>query len=143
MDLREALKGAGVSGLKISPADVFIASDQAIVIPETKTEDRKYHEKGRTCIVLSNRTICSSISFPIVSIAPTSHRVELKAATDFPLKATPENGLNQDSLVMLGHVQPLRKVDLIKKIGVLPPDIWTKLLVHMLANIDPGFLGQL
>jgi hypothetical protein len=88
-----ALKALGASGLKLSAGDVCIIDDNAVVIPATKDEDRKFHERGRTCIVLSSRSLWEAL--PIATIAPTSSRTDLKDASDFELAASPQNGANR------------------------------------------------
>src|SRR5947209_7384673 len=119
MKLREALKSMGVSRMTFKPGDVCLAEDTKVVIPETPEDERKFHENGRPCVVLSNREICQRPMFPIVSIAPVSHLVHLKDSCDFPISPTPQNGLHVEGLIMLGHIQPIRKVDIFKVIGSL------------------------
>ncbi len=133
MRLGDALKGAGVSVLTLAPGDVCVVADKAVVIPEAKNRD--WHET-RTCVVLSNDTLCADVFTPIVTIAPTSSRIDLKGYSDFFLANTRENGLSVDSLVMLGHVQPVRKIDLVKKIGYLTLDEWERMLAHLLRTFD-------
>lgn len=87
-------------------------------------------------MVLSNDVLCNDLSYPIVTIAPTTHLVDSKTQADFPIQPTEGNGLKQPSLVMLGHIQPIRKVDLQKKIGSLDLDEWERLLEHVLWNFD-------
>jgi hypothetical protein len=86
--------------------------------------------------VLSNETICNDVFYPLVSIAPTSSRIDLKTYPDFPIKPTTSNGFHQPSLILLGHVQPIRKIDLRKKIGSLSLDEWERLLAHVLWSFD-------
>ena len=115
MSLKDELTAAGASRLQISPGDVVVADDKEVVIPRpAKWKPRKYHE-SRTCVVLSNDVLCNDLSYPIVSIAPTTHLVDSKTQADFPIQPTEGNGLKQPSLVMLGHIQPIRKVDLQKR----------------------------
>jgi mRNA-degrading endonuclease toxin of MazEF toxin-antitoxin module len=136
MSLKDELTAAGLSRLNISPGDVFIADDKAVVIPRSvKSSPRKYHEV-RTCVVMSNNVLCSDLSYPIVSIAPTTHLVNLKTQADFPILPNKGNGLDLPSLVMLGHIQPVRKVDLRRKIGSLSLDEWERLLEHVVWNFD-------
>ena len=113
-----------------------MVEDKSVVIPETPEEKRHYHEDGRTCIVLTNPHLSKRITYPIVSIAPTTSRVDLKEESDFPLKANPRNGLHKDCLVMLGHIQPVRKQDLFKRIGKLSETEWDNLCAHLLWYFD-------
>jgi mRNA-degrading endonuclease toxin of MazEF toxin-antitoxin module len=136
MGMRDALKSAGVSSLVVSPGDVCIVKDESVVIPETTPEKRKYHSSGRTCVVLTTAALSKRVLFPVISIAPTSSQVHLKDESDFDLKANPQNGLDVDSLVMVAHIQPVRKVDLIKKIGELSQTEWDDLTAHIMWYFD-------
>ena len=136
MSLRDAFKEAGVSNIAVEPGDVCIVKDESVVIPETPEDKRKYHPEGRLCVILSNRSMCADPTFPIVSIAPLTHRVDLKDSCDFPLNPSDQNRLRKVSLVMLGHIQPITKQDLIKKIGSLSEDEWNDMVAHILSNID-------
>lgn len=136
MDLRAALKSAGASGLNVGPGDVCLVDDTQVVIPETPEEKRKYHDNGRTCLLLSNQEMCKTVSFPIFSIAPISHLLHLKESCDLKILPNPQNGLQQPSLIMLGHIQPVRKVDIFKKIGTLSDQEFERVLAHILSNFE-------
>jgi mRNA-degrading endonuclease toxin of MazEF toxin-antitoxin module len=126
----------GVSRLKLKPGDICLVEDDAVVIPETPDEKRTYHPKGRPCLVLSNDESCSRVTYPIVSIAPIAHSVHLKDEPDFLILPTKENGLDCESLIMLGHIQPVRKIDIFKIIGSLNEGEWELMLAHLLSNFD-------
>jgi len=130
MDLRDALKAAGASRISIEPGDVCIVSDESVVFPQNPK--RTPHPDGRTCVVLTTSHLSKRVTYPIVSIAPTSTQLHLKEEADFPLSATKQNGLHKDCLVMLGHIQPVRKTDLFKKIGRLSDQDWDALCAHLL-----------
>jgi mRNA-degrading endonuclease toxin of MazEF toxin-antitoxin module len=136
MDLRDALKSAGASKLSIGPRDVCLVEDDSVVIPETPNDKRLLHPDGRTCVVLTNSHLSQRVTYPIVSIAPTTSQLHLKDEADFPLSASHENGLHKDCLVMLGHIQPVRKRDLFRKIGTLSSNDWDKLCAHVLWYFD-------
>lgn len=136
MELRAALKAAGASKFSIAPGDVCVVKDESVVLPQTPDEKRRKHPDGRTCVILSNAETCARINYPIISIAPTSSQLHLKEQTDFPLSANAGNGLHKDCLVLLGHIQPVRKSDLFKKIGQLGPDEWDALSAHILWCFD-------
>jgi len=136
MDLRDALKNAGASAVGMSPGDVCLVEDTSVVIPETSDERREYHPNGRPCVILQNGMLCTRVSYPIVLIAPTSHRTDLKESSDFPLHPNSSNGLHQECLAMLGHIQPVRKGDVFKKIGVLTHSEWDLLSRHLMWIFD-------
>jgi mRNA-degrading endonuclease toxin of MazEF toxin-antitoxin module len=135
MSLAESLKAAGVSSFNGLPGDVYVVDDADVVIPEAK-KNRVYHGAGRTCIILSNDAICGNPAYPIVTIAPTSSRTDLKDVPDFLVTHTSGNGLDVTSLIMLGHVQPVRKTSLIKRIGTLSLGEWEDMLAHLLWSFD-------
>jgi mRNA-degrading endonuclease toxin of MazEF toxin-antitoxin module len=136
MDLRSALKGAGASRFTFAPGDVCTVDDKKVVLPPTPNEKRKWHGKGRTCIILSRASLCDRTVYPIVSIAPTSTQIDLKEETDLEIVPNESNGLNERCLVMLGHIQPVRKADLFKKIGTLTADEWDAVCAHLLWCFD-------
>jgi len=133
MSLSDALKRAG---LGISPGDVWLVDDRAVVIPETPPEKRTIHAAGRTCVVLSNETICKSIHCPTISIAPTTHYTGSKTEADYVIKKSGQNGLDLDSCAMLGHIQPVVKTRLKTKIGILSLDDWENIIAKILWNFD-------
>jgi len=136
MDLRSALKSAGASKLSIVPGDVCIVTDESVVLPQTPSSKRKLHPHGRTCIILTNEHLCQRATYPLVTIVPTSTQLHLKEEADYPLSPTDQNGLNEECLAMLGHIQPVRKQDLLKKIGNLSVDEWDGLCAHLLWYFD-------
>ena len=85
MDLKSALKEMAGS-FSVSPGDVCLVEDESVAIPETPDDKRTYHENGRPCVVLQNGALCTRPTYPIVLIAPISHRVDLKDSSDFELK---------------------------------------------------------
>jgi len=136
MDLRSALKSAGASKLSFTQGDVCLVEDESVVMPQTPEGKRIIHPHGRTCIILSNPHLSKRVTYPIVSIAPTSSQVDLKEEADFPLSANPANGLDKDCLVMLGHIQPVKKLDVFRKIGELSDSEWDGLCAHLLWYFD-------
>lgn len=136
MDLRDALKAAGASKVIFTQGDVCLVEDESVVMPQTPEGKRKYHPDGRTCVVLTNPRLSERPTYPIVSIAPTSTRIDLKEESDFPLTGNQNNGLHKDCLVMLGHIQPVRKSDIFKRIGKLSGDEWDALCAHLLWYFD-------
>lgn len=132
MDLRSALLSAGASKIRFTQRDVCLVEDESVVLPQTPDEKRTFHENGRTCVVLSNAHLSVRSTYPIVSIAPTSSQIDLKEEADFELEANSMNGLDKKCLVMLGHIQPVKKSDIFKKIGRLSDEEWDSLCAHLL-----------
>jgi mRNA-degrading endonuclease toxin of MazEF toxin-antitoxin module len=115
---------------------VCVVNDESVAFPQTPDYKRKRHPDGRTCVVLTNTRLCERVTYPIVSIAPTGTQLDLKEEADFPLPANAQNGLHKDCLVMLGHIQPVRKADLFKKVGSLSSREWDDLCAHLLWYFD-------
>lgn len=136
MSLRDALKAAGASKLSIVPGDVCVVADESVVLPQTPQDKRKLHPYGRTCIILTNEHLCQRVTYPLVTIIPTSTQIHLKEETDYLISPTDENGLKEECLAMLGHIQPVRKADLYKKIGNLSAEDWDGLCAHLLWYFD-------
>ncbi len=136
MELADALKGAGLAAFDGRCGDIFLVRDVDVIIPERKARDRHLHPNGRTCVILSNNVFCDDPLYPIVSIAPTTHRVDIKDASDFPLQPSEINGLRCESLVLLGHIQPVRKLSLMRKLGSLSPEEWEQMALHMIWGFD-------
>ena len=132
MDLRDALKSAGASKTSFTQGDVCLVEDDSVVLPQTPEGKRKYHPDGRTCVILTTPPLAERPTYPIVTIAPTSTQIHLKEESDFPLSRNEHNGLHKDCLVMLGHIQPVRKSDIFKKIGKLSANEWDALCAHLL-----------
>jgi hypothetical protein len=136
MGLADALQQAGLSAFDGQCGDVYLVQDAHVIIPETKARDRLLHPHGRTCVILSSNVFCADPLYPLVSIAPTSHRVDLKDASDFPIEPSSVNGLKLESLVLLGHVQPVRKSSLFRKIGSLSQQEWEDMVLHLIWTFD-------
>jgi mRNA-degrading endonuclease toxin of MazEF toxin-antitoxin module len=136
MGLANALKNAGLAAFDGKCGDIFLVEDGDVVIPERKAQDRHLHPYGRTCVILSNNVFCQDPLYPIVTIAPTSHRVDIKDASDFPLQPSAINGLRAESLVLLGHIQPVRKASLFRKLGALTATEWEDMTVHLIWAFD-------
>ncbi len=136
MELAGALQQAGLAAFDGQCGDIYLVQDNDVVIPERKAHDRHLHPHGRTCVILSNNLFCEDPFYPIVSIAPTTHRVDIKDASDFPIQPNENNGLRSESLVLLGHIQPVRKRSLFRKLGSLTPAEWEAMTLHLVWAFD-------
>jgi mRNA-degrading endonuclease toxin of MazEF toxin-antitoxin module len=63
----------------------------------------------------------------------------LKHSTDIIIKATKENGLNQDGRIILSHIQPIAKSALEKQFGRFADDEWRQIIAHHVSNIDRNY----
>lgn len=111
--LRDALERIGITGKHIERGEIYLVPDKLIVIPGERIPSRPgrtVHEQRPVLILQTNADNAEPL-YPIVLVAPLSHRVELKGEQDYRLKAG-QGGLNRDSIVHLGLVQPILKTNL-------------------------------
>ena len=134
MDLKSALRKVGLAKVEFGPGDVCIVKDGVIRFPDDE-ENRKYHPT-RSVIILSNNFLSTTITYPLVTIAPTSHVLKWKNAAEIVVSPTDANGLTYESRIMLGHILPLIKTDIEKKIGELSFDDWENLMERVVKNFD-------
>lgn len=110
---RKAFKRAGITGREIKRGEVYLVRDELIVLPEERIPsrpERAIHER-RPVLILQTDLDNSNPLYPIILIAPMSHRIDLQGETDYKLSAG-QGGLEQDCIVHLGLVQPILKTDL-------------------------------
>lgn len=115
------------------PGDVWKAKDSVISLLDSAT--RKWHRE-RFCVVLSNQDMCSEPEWPIVLIAPLSHILYPKAKPDLLIGKTDKNGLEVASRLILSHIQPIRKVDLVERVGEISLSKWEEVMRQVFWHID-------
>ena len=111
--LRNAFEHVGIRGGQIERGEIYLVNDDVIVLPEERIPSRPartIHE-NRPVLILQTDSDNADPLYPIVLIAPLSHRVDLQCEKDYVLRAR-QGGLDQDSIVHLGLVQPILKTDL-------------------------------
>lgn len=111
--LQDAFERVGVTGKHIKRGEIYWVTDELIEFPEERIPSRPtrtIHEE-RPILILQTNADNAEPLYPIVLIAPLSHRVDLQDKRDYKLKAG-QGGLKQDSLVHLGLVQPILKTEL-------------------------------
>jgi len=111
--LRDAFERIGITGKHIERGEIYLVPDELIEFPEERIPSRPsrtIHEQRPVLILQTNADNAEPL-YPIVLIAPLSHRVDLQDKRDYKLKAG-QGGLKQDSLVHLGLVQPILKTEL-------------------------------
>ena len=101
---------------------IYYIKDSLIDMPNTDrliNGGRKIHE-GRMVVIAHNNDENHNKMFPVITVAPLSHRIDLKRPFDLPVNINDVDGeLKYDSLIMMYLIQPVCKVDLERCVGVL------------------------
>lgn len=91
--------------------EIYLLDDELINLPKTdRLGIRRLHD-DRWVVVISNNDENMHPLAPTVTVAPLSHRVDLKREFDLEVFAESDS-VEQDSLIMLKQMQPVCKVDL-------------------------------
>jgi len=102
--------------------EVYYIKDELIGIPniDRTTVNREIHP-GRRVVIAHNSYLNAVPTWPLIHVAPLSHRVDLMRETDIEVTTAPEDGnaVAIDSVIQLALVQPVLKVDLERKVGQL------------------------
>lgn len=132
--IEKALEDAGIFGEIIKRGDIWIISDSIVTFPTDRLpkSKRTTHEK-RPVLVLSCDEDLAKVRPLTALISPVS-TVKDKAATDFMLPAGTA-GLKEDSMVRLGLIQPILKIDLKERIGNVEPTILDQIMTVLLCNL--------
>ena len=67
---------------------------------------------------------------------PLSHKLIPRAETDLIIGKSKENGLEHDSRLLFGYIQPILKSDLEKQIGQLDENDWEQVMGKIVWNFD-------
>jgi len=125
-----------VKARRVRPGEIYLVKDECIQIPETRLagQKRKKHEYRPVLVIQCKEDAQDRICVTTI-IAPFSHRVKLKRAQDLELSCQ-ETGLERDSIVRLGLIQPILKVELSgKPKGRLPKERMEEVLALVARNI--------
>ena len=113
MSIGNSLRQHGIIGRKIQRGEIYLIADDLIVLPETRLPskpERELHET-RPVLILQTNSDNGDPLYPAILVVPLSHRVDLQDQRDFKLSAG-QAGLEHDSIVQLGLIQPVLKIDL-------------------------------
>jgi len=113
VSIKNAFSRLGITGRKVQRGEIYLVADDLIVLPETRLpskSERELHE-SRPILILQTNLDNNDPLYPTILVAPLSHRVDLQDQRDFKL-STGQAGLEHDSIVQLGLIQPFLKVDL-------------------------------
>lgn len=107
---------------------VWKVDDREVTIPQVdRTDQRSFHDE-RWVVVISNSSENYHPLCPIVTVAPLSHRVDLKKKHDLELFKGRDN-VKMDCLLQLKLKQPILKKDLYDYNGQIHEDTKDELLV--------------
>lgn len=121
--------------------EVYYIKDVLLSIPDADrtTVGRKIHD-GRMVAIIHNNYLNYDPTWPLIHIAPLSHRVDLMRETDIEILKSDCPWLKyESSMVRLALAQPVLKVDLEKKLG----QINEEKIYEILALQQDMVLGKL
>jgi mRNA-degrading endonuclease toxin of MazEF toxin-antitoxin module len=122
--------------VQIGPGEVWTVKDSVVVFPEERAGQMRTKHHRRFVLVLSNDWICSARDCPCILIAMLSHLANYTSTAEICLAKNSSNGLEHDSRVLLGHIQPLLKGDLETRVGKLITSEWDQVLRKLYWNIQ-------
>jgi len=128
--LGAALKGAGLTPSDIAAGDVWLVRNELLFLSADKLSKQSSAAKSRPVVVVQDSKHCCDVTHPVVLAIPISHRVDRANDLSVIIPAG-TGGLDVDSIAMPDLVQPILKRDLGKKIGQLPADVMTTLLIRI------------
>jgi hypothetical protein len=122
--------------VKLVAGGVYLLRDAAITLADSdKAGTRKTHD-FRVVILLSNQTVCNSIACPVVTIVPLSSKLTPRAETDQSIARSDKNGLDRDSRIMFGYMQPVMKDEFERQIGEIEQADWDHIMAKIVWNLD-------
>ncbi len=131
--IADQLKKTGI--VKVGPGEIWTVKDSVVVFPEERAGQKRTKHDRRFVLVLSNDWICAALDCPCVLVAILSHLVNFKSTAEIYLNKTATNGLDCDSRILLGHIQPLLKNELENRMGKLSNLEWDEVLRKIYWNI--------
>lgn len=118
--MEEALKKKGLCGREVLRGQLYWVDDGKVIFPKERLENqpkRTIHSR-RPVLVLQTDADNSNPFCVTVLIAPLSSEIQYQDVTDYKLDAG-QGGLPQDSIVELGLIQAINKIELVTFIGKL------------------------
>lgn len=134
--ISDAFQKLGLAKIKVVAGGIYALRDDAIKIPDGDLKKNRTKHIFRTVVVVSNQTICNSVACPVVTVVPLSHILTPRAETDLNIARTEKNGLEFDSRLMFGYMQPVLKSDLEKQIGIFDDSEWQKVMCKIVWNFE-------
>jgi mRNA-degrading endonuclease toxin of MazEF toxin-antitoxin module len=113
---------------KFEFGSVWKIDDRNVTIPQIDKLGSRYIHPERWVVVISNNQENYHPLCPIVTVAPLSHRTDLKRPFDLELSSKKDN-VAVDCLLQLKLKQPILKVDLYEEQGHISDDAKEELQV--------------
>jgi len=79
--------------------------------------------------------MCADKNWPIVLIAPLSHKLYPVPKPDLIMDSTDKNGLAVKSRVILSQVQPLLKTALQERMGEISKEKWEEIIRRIFWHV--------
>lgn len=124
--------------------EVYYIKDELVSIPDAdRTTMRRRAHEGRRVVIAHNNYLNADPTWPLIHIAPLSHRVDLLKETDIEVTDDPKDGdgVSENSIIRLALVQPVLKVDLERLVGKLSRDKITEMLAlqedMLIGSLEP------
>lgn len=108
---------------------VWKIDDRDVEIPQSdKIKKPRFYHKERWVVVISNNSENYHPLCPVVTVAPLSHRIDLKRPFDLDLSKARDN-TKVDCLLQLKLSQPILKVDLFEFQGEISDETKEELMI--------------
>jgi mRNA-degrading endonuclease toxin of MazEF toxin-antitoxin module len=125
----------GLTGRVIKRGEIYYVPDGLIKLPKSQLKGERVEHEARPVLVLQTDLDNQNPLYPIILVAPLSHRVDLQDDKDYRLNVG-QGGIKQDSLVQLGLTQPILKIDLVgNPIGQLDDLVMEEINAVLAANL--------
>lgn len=113
---------------------IWKVDDRNVAIPQVdRMETRNFHDERWVVVISNNRENYHPLC-PVVTVAPLSHRVDLKRPYDLELFRERDN-VKVDCLLQLKLAQPILKVDLYEN----KKEISEQAMIELQALIEDYF----
>jgi hypothetical protein len=122
--------------VKLVAGGVYLLKDSAIDIPDGDRAGTRTAHEFRVVILLSNQTVCDSTACPVVTIVPLSSKLTPRAETDQIIGHSHKNGLDRDSRIMFGYMQPVMKDEFDRQLGEIEQEDWNRIMAKIVWNLD-------
>jgi PemK-like, MazF-like toxin of type II toxin-antitoxin system len=122
--------------IRLVAGGVYLLRDSAIAIPDSDKAGSRTTHDFRVAILLSNQTVCNSIACPVVTIVPLSSKLIPRAETDQIIGRSDKNGLDRDSRIMFGYLQPVMKDEFERQLGEIEQADWNNIMAKIVWNLD-------
>lgn len=118
--------------------EIYYIKDELITMPETDRRAIRELKPGRMVVIVHDTSDNSDEECPFLTVAPISTKTELKLPNDIliePNDVKENDGVTKSSKICIYLQQPILKVDLERKVGILNQNKLDELLFAQLDLI--------